>query len=103
MVEIKLFETNTFYLGQEAFVTIKEHGSVGIKSAAISSDDAIISVVSTRFSRFKSVVFKGTGGDEGEKTYVFKANKTGAAVIKLQQIYRGRLQQEQKINITVIP
>ncbi len=102
MVEIKLFETNTFYVGQETYISLKQHLSVGKETVAKSEDDSIISTVRTRFSYFKPMIKGKTGGDAGERTFIFKAHKAGSTVITVQKLFRGSLKEERSINVIVI-
>ena len=101
MIEINPLETNKLFVGQKAYISLKEHGSVGFKSKATSSDESIISFVSSDFSYFRPLVHGKTGGDSGEKTYIFKANKVGTTTIKAQKIFRGNLKEELSIKIIV--
>ena len=102
MVEIKLLETNTFYVGQEAYISLKQHVSVGVKTVAKSNDESIISVDRTRFRYFKPLNKDKKGGDAGERTFIFRAHKAGTTEITIQKIFRGTLQEERLVKLTVV-
>ena len=101
MIEISPLETNKLFVGQKAYLSLSEHGSVGIESKATSSDESIINFINSDFAYFKPLVSGETGGDGGQKTYVFKAKKAGLATIKTQKIFRGNLEEECSIKIIV--
>ena len=101
MFEIKLLNTNTLIVNQEAYISLSEHGSVGIKSKVMSTDESIIKVINTRFNYFKLLVPGEIGGDGGQRTYVFKAQKEGTTTIKIQKVFRGKLKEEHSIKIIV--
>lgn len=101
MLEINPLETNSLVVGQEASISLKEHGSVGIKSSASSTDESIISCITSHFDYYNSSIPRHSGGDAGLRTYVFKAIKPGTAAITTQRIFRGKLDHECSIKIIV--
>ncbi|TCJ87283.1 protease inhibitor I42 family protein [Cocleimonas flava] len=101
MLELNLQETNQIFLGERVTITLKEHGSVGIKSKAITNDESIISYVTSNFEYSNATIPMQPGGDGGHRTYVFKANKSGNTTITTQRIFRGRLEHEHNIDIIV--
>lgn len=101
MLDINPLETNTLVVGQTASISLKEQSSVGIKSSATSTDESIISGITSHFDYSKSSVPRHPGGDAGQRTYIFKANKPGTAAITTQRIFRGKLKYERSIKIMV--
>jgi len=101
MIEFKRDETNTLQIGQEAYISLKQHLSVGIKSIAKSNDESIIEIIKTRFSYNNPILPRKKGGDAGQRVFVFKAHKTGSTAITVKKIFRGQLQEEYSIKVIV--
>ena len=101
MIEINLRESNKLFVGDEAFISLSEHGSVGIKSEVDSSDKSIISFLTSNFKYNNPLVDGHTGGDKGIRKYFLKAHKIGTCIITTRMIFRGRLKEEEKIKIIV--
>ncbi|GHC42482.1 protease inhibitor I42 family protein [Roseibacillus persicicus] len=101
MLEIDPSQTNTLVLGQEAKLSLKEHGSVGIRSAATSADESVLSVVRSRFE-YRKPAPRNPGGDAGTRSYLVTAKKVGATTIVTQRIFRGSLEKEHFIHVVVV-
>lgn len=101
-VEIDLKKTDyTFKVGEKSYLEMNEHGSVGAMSEVVIGDNTIIGISGDVFDYDKEQIELETGGDGGTRTYSFTALKKGTTTITARDYFRGDLQKEYILNITV--
>ncbi len=91
----------TIKVGQKISYTYKEHGSVGI-GATYEVDNSGVLVYKELIRDYKNKNREGlTGADEARVTLVFEGLAKGKAVLNVKDMYRGKVQSEAKITVTV--
>lgn len=101
-VEIDLTQSDyTFTVNQKSYLEMDEHGSVGAMSEVIIGDNSIIGISGDIFDYDNQDSEIEPGGDGGTRTYSFTALKKGSTTISAREYFRGDLQKEHVLNITV--
>jgi pyruvate/2-oxoacid:ferredoxin oxidoreductase alpha subunit len=91
----------TIKTGQKISYTYKEHASVGITST-YSVDKTAILVYKELISDYKNKNREGlTGADEASITVIFEGSSKGKAVLTVKNMFRGNIEREFNITITV--
>jgi hypothetical protein len=88
---------------EKAYVKCPVHESVGIDCQYEISDDKVLALIDSKV-KYDSpwrMISGMTGADSAQMTLIFKANKTGAVILKIHEIFRGKLKETKSIGITV--
>ncbi|MFK7786006.1 MAG: hypothetical protein AB8B56_12860 [Crocinitomicaceae bacterium] len=95
--------TKSVKVGQRLKYSAYVHGSVGVSATATSSDDAALPLVKN-YTRYGNPIRarRKPGGDSATEYFVFKAKKAGTYTIQIRHIFRGELQEDFSIVITVL-
>lgn len=88
-------------IGEKASYTGSVHGSVGTQKECWSSDEKILKLVDKDFKYNKPQVPGETGGDAAKETYIFEALSVGTTEVTIQDWFRGALEHEYKVKISV--
>jgi len=88
-------------VNQLASLVMSEHGSVGSSSEVAISDSDALTLVSSDFTYEREPKDGETGGDAGSRNYIFKALKTGQAVITASELFRGTVAAEYLLTVVV--
>jgi pyruvate/2-oxoacid:ferredoxin oxidoreductase alpha subunit len=103
IVEIEELRSKEYTIksGQKISYTYKEHASVGITST-YSVDKTAILVYKELISDYKNKNREGlTGADEASITVIFEGSSKGNAVLTVKKMFRGNIEREFNITITV--
>lgn len=88
-------------VGDVFFSQGQQHGSVGIIYEYELANDSILKLEQKHLA-YKNPQTEGTtGGDNATVTYVFKALKKGQTQVIFRSMYRGKVENEQVITVTV--
>lgn len=93
----------SFKLGDTFFYEFHRHESVGIEAEFEIADKGVISLVRTEeeYLHPESMKPGWTGGDSQRGRWFFRADKKGNTTIVIRNLFRGRLESECRIDITV--
>jgi hypothetical protein len=93
----------SFKVGESFFYEFHRHESVGIEAEFGIADTGIISHVNTEkeYLHPESMKPGWTGGDSQRGRWTFRADKKGNTSILIRKLFRGRLENECTIGITV--
>ncbi len=102
MVQIDPLRGNyTVKVGQQLYYSANVHGSVGFTASAVSSNNSGLTL-SDNFIEYNKPQESGmSGGDAAVEYFIFDAKKVGSYEILTQKHYRGDLESEHTIKITV--
>ena len=80
------------------------HGSVGITAEYYIADENILKYIDTKVKYHHPERMKPgmTGGDSATGTFIFKAIKQGETELIIKHLFRGELEKEVKIKVTVM-
>jgi hypothetical protein len=95
--------TYSFKVGETFFYEFHRHESVGIEAEFEIADTGVISHVNTEKEYLHPENMKPgwTGGDSQRGRWTFRADKKGNTSILFRKLFRGRLDSECRIDITV--
>lgn len=88
-------------VGDKAYYSGAEHGSVGTQVNAWSADSEVLKLLSKSFEYDNPENAEMSGGDAGSETYIFEAMKPGKGVVKIEKSYRGDVTDEIELIIEV--
>lgn len=102
MVQIDPLRGNyTVKVGQQLYYSASVHGSVGFTASAVSSNNSELTL-SDNFIEYNKPQQSGmSGGDAAVEYFIFDVKKVGSYEIVTQKHYRGTLESEHTIKITV--
>ena len=80
------------------------HASVGITAEYFISDENILQYIDSKvkYHHPERMKYGMTGGDSATGTFIFKAIKKGETELIIKHLFRGDLEKEIRIKITVI-
>jgi hypothetical protein len=88
-------------VGQIVSYSFREHASVGI-SAEYDLSDASVIKYKERIKVYKNPQREGiTGGDDSRVSFVFEAIEKGSSDLTINEMFRGKIQNEFKFTIIV--
>jgi hypothetical protein len=91
----------TVKVGQQVYYAANVHGSVGYTAEARSSAAGLD--LNNSFIEYKQKQQPGmTGGDAATRYFIFDAVKSGSYEVIVQKYFRGSLETEHTIQVTVI-
>lgn len=79
----------------------RQHGSVGISYEFELKNDSVLELQQKHFAYTNPQIEGTTGGDNATVTYVFKALKKGQTQVIFRSMYRGKVENEQTLTVTV--
>lgn len=79
-----------------------QHASIGHTVSCFSEDENIIKLINSSVKYDKDQETAGKGGDSATKTFTFEALKKGTTTVVIKELFRGKVQKEYTVNITVI-
>ena len=88
-------------IGEKAVYAGSVHGSVGTQKKCWSSDDDVLKLIDKDIEYHNKPKPGETGGDRATKTYIFEAISEGEATVIIQNWFRGDLEEESKIKVTI--
>lgn len=91
----------TVKVGQQLVYSASVHGSVGYSASVGSSSGRYLPLVETHFEYDDEENAKLSGGDSATKYFVFEAKKAGTYEIHARHYFRGDLENDFTIVITV--
>lgn len=100
LLPFKAFET--VVLGQYVDYTGSVHGSVGKQVEVNYLNDSILNFIGSEVTYRSQESPMPSGGDGGYKSFLFRATQLGETTITIQEIYRGEIQKEYTIKVTVV-
>jgi predicted secreted protein len=103
MVELENQSSATLKVGERASFAAPVHGSVGIAAECVTSDAAVLRLVSadTTYLHPENMRPGMTGGDAARRVYIFEAAAPGQATVTYRKVFRGTLEQTKEIKVTV--
>lgn len=99
---IPLKGKETIEVGQKLIYTASVHGSVGKSVKVWEENNGVLELVNSKFEYEKVQVEGMTGGDAALETFTFEGIKVGESTVTIQEIFRGEVQNEFTIVITVV-
>ena len=91
----------TVKIGQQLVYSADVHGSVGYSASVSSSSGQWLPLVETHLEYDDDERAKMSGGDAATKYFIFEAKKAGTYEIQASHYFRGDLEHEFTIVITV--
>lgn len=102
MIEINpLRGKQTVKIGQQLIYSASVHGSVGYSASAYSSDSEALPLVKSFIEYDDDKRAEMSGGDSATKYFIFDAKKAGTYEIRASHYFRGDLENDFTIVITV--
>lgn len=103
MISINPLKGNyTVKVGQQVYYTADVHGSVGSTATARSTVKEVLAFQSEVFEYNNEKSAEMPGGDAAKRYFIFDAVKVGTSEVMVQHLFRGELQNEYTITITVV-
>jgi len=95
-------KSETVKVGQRLKYSTHVHGSVGVSASAISSDSTALPLV-RNYIRYNNPIRarRMSGGDSAQEHFVFRAKKEGTYEIQIRNTFRGELNEDFSVVITV--
>lgn len=101
---VKLIPFLTEYsvlVGQKLTYAAKEHGSVGSTQSVAVEDENIVSLLDKKRTYDQPENSNMSGGDASTTLYSFEAKKEGTTQVLIKKYFRGTLENEFYLTITV--
>ncbi|MDX2304489.1 MAG: hypothetical protein NW226_16905 [Microscillaceae bacterium] len=88
-------------VGQKLYFEAKVHGSVGMSAQFSISNEKTIRLVSEDLEFKNPQQADMPGGDSAVRTYIFEAIQPGTSQIKIEQVFRGKVEDSYTFKIKV--
>lgn len=92
----------TLKIGQKAYIKHALHGSVGIGGDLEIADKSKIKIIKQHTAYKKAHQVGMTGDDAATVTLVLEALEKGETTITLKKIFRGTVEEQNDIQITIV-
>ena len=93
--------SDTIKSGERISFSAPVHGSVGEWVEVVLDNDSVIVVVESYIEYYEPLVEGETGGDGGTKTFVYEGIHPGQALLTVNEMFRGSIEDTYSITIVV--
>lgn len=88
-------------IGKKIIYIGSVHSSVGIEVDIKSSNEEVIKIYGGAKTYHNKLIPGHTGGDSATRTFTLEAMQKGESAITIQKVFRGEVENEQKVHCTV--